>query len=150
MTTHKAVNEFLSQKTLALAGASRSGKKFGNMVLKALKSKGYKLYPIHPKANEIDGTQCYSSLTHIPEKAGGLIIVLKPEETEKIVMEAKEAGIKRIWMQQGSESASAIAYCKDNGLSIIHGECILMFAEPVAHIHKFHRWILGIMRKLPE
>jgi uncharacterized protein len=150
MTTRVEVDEFLSEKTLALAGVSRGGKKFGNSVLKELTAKGFTVYPVHPKANEIDQHQCYPSLSKLPGQVGGLIVVLQPEETQKIVREAKEMGIKKIWMQQGSESNEAIAYCNEHGLSVIHGECILMFAEPAGAMHRFHRWIWKILGKLPE
>jgi predicted CoA-binding protein len=53
-------------------------------------------------------------------------------------------------MQQGSESEKAINYCNENGIDVIHGECILMFAEPVESIHKFHKWLWKIFGKLPK
>lgn len=30
----------------------------------------------------------------------------------------------------------------------IHGECILMFLEPVAAFHRIHRFFKGLFRKL--
>ena len=40
MTSRAAVEGFLAQKTLAVVGVSRGGKKFGNAILKELKAKG--------------------------------------------------------------------------------------------------------------
>lgn len=76
--------------------------------------------------------------------------LLPPSETENIVKEAKESGIKFIWMQQGSESENAINYCKENGIHVVAGKCILMFVEPVKSIHKFHRWIDKVTGKYPQ
>jgi predicted CoA-binding protein len=150
MTTQSAVRDFLSQKTLALIGASRSGKGFGNAVLKELKAKGYKVYPVHPQAESLEGERCYSSLTALPEKVGGVVVVVPPNETEKVVKEAKAAGIERIWIQQGAESPEAIRFCEESGMSAVHGECILMFAEPVGTFHKLHRWVWKLLGKLPK
>jgi hypothetical protein len=40
--------------------------------------------------------------------------------------------------------------CEQLGLDVVHGQCILMFAEPVASLHKFHRWIWKIVGKIPQ
>ena len=148
MTTRSSIEQFLSENTLALAGASRSGKKFGNAVAKDLTKKGYKLFLVHPEASEVDGLKCYSNLAELPDEVGGLVLVVPPEQTERIAQEAAAMGIQNIWMQQGSESREAVDLCQENGINVIHGECILMFAQPTG-IHKFHHWIWGLIGKLP-
>lgn len=148
--TRRVVEEFVAQKTLALAGASRSGKKFGNSILKELREKGYTVLPVHPEAEQIDGVPCVPSLAALPEAVGGLVLVVKPAESAKLVREAHAAGITRVWMQQGAESAEAIAYCREHGIDVVHGECLLMFAEPVHSVHSFHRWIWKVFGKLPK
>ena len=148
MTTRSSVERFLSQKTLALAGASRGGKKFGNAILRDLTARGYELLPVHPEASEIDGLKCYPSVSELPSPVGGLVVSVPPEQTEKIVQEAVASGIQNIWMQQGSESSDAIGICREHGVNEVHGECILMFAQPTG-IHRFHRWLWGLFGKLP-
>jgi predicted CoA-binding protein len=150
MATRQAVEGFLAQKRLALAGASRKGRKFGNLVLKSLRKKGYEVFPIHPTAEELSGVRCYPSLAELPKEVGGLVLVVPPAQTEKLVQEAAAAGIKRIWMQQGAESPEAINFCEQNGITAVHGECIMMFAEPTAFLHRFHRWLWGVFGKLPK
>lgn len=149
MTTRSSVDQFLAQKSLALAGASRSAKKFGNTILKELTKKGYHIDLVHPEAAEIDGHKCYASVEDLPGPVGGLVIVVPPEQTEKLVRQAVAAGIKNVWMQQGSESSEAAKFCQDNGINEVHGECILMFAQPTG-FHKFHRWLWGLIGKLPK
>lgn len=148
MTTQASIEGFLAEKKLAIAGVSRSGKGFGNAVLKDLTAKGYELLPIHPEADEVGGVRAYSSLTDLPEGVGGLILVVPPKQTEKLVQQAKEAGINRIWMQQGAESPEAIGFCESSGIDAVHGECIMMFAQPTG-VHRFHRWLNGVFGKLP-
>lgn len=149
MTTRTSVDEFLAQETLALAGLSRSGKGFGNAVLRDLSGKGYEILPVHPEADEVAGVRCYRSLAELPKPVGGLVLVVPPPQTEILVTQALEAGIRRVWMQQGAESEAAIRYCRDNGIEAIHGECIMMFAEPRG-LHRAHRWLRGLLGKLPE
>ena len=150
MTSQNSINEFLAQKKLALIGISRSGKKFGNMIFKELKSKGYHVFPINPNVESIQNERCYPSLKALPEQVGGVIVVVPPVQTEKIVYDVASAGIKQVWMQQGSESKSAIQFCKENGISVVEGECILMFVKPVKLFHRMHRGIWKLLGKYPK
>jgi predicted CoA-binding protein len=150
MTSKAAVRDFLAQRSLAIVGVSRKKAKFGNMAFKELKRKGYRLFPVHPQAEAIAGERCYPALTALPEPVDGVLAVVPPAQTEQVVRDAAAAGIKRVWMQQGAESPPAIKFCEENGISVVHGECILMFAEPAAWFHRAHRWLWGLLGKLPQ
>ena len=150
MTSKSAIDDFVSQRTFAIVGVSRSGKKFGNNTFRELTSHGYKLYPIHPEAETLEGVPAYKDFASLPEKVNGVIVIVPPAQTEKVVQDAAAAGIKRIWMQQGAQSDSAIRFCRENGITEIHGECINMFAHDTASFHKFHRGLLKIFGRLPK
>jgi uncharacterized protein len=150
MTKLSAVNGFLSQKTLAIVGVSSLGKKFSNYVYNELKSKSYRVFPVNPKTESISGEKCFPNLKSLPEKIGGVLVITKPTETEKIVREAHSLGIKHIWIQQGAQSDEAIRFCNENGMDVVHGECILMFAEPTAFFHRAHHWVWRVFGKLPK
>lgn len=145
-----AVEDFVSQKTLAVVGASRQGKKFGNYAYRRLKAQGYRVFAVHPSAERIEGDACYPSLAALPEPVGGALIVLPPERTQQVVQEAAQAGVPRVWMQQGAESEAAIQACRDHHMQEVHGQCILMFAEPVRSFHRVHRGLWRLLRKLPR
>jgi hypothetical protein len=150
MNSKKLVEEFLSQDKIAVVGVSRKRNKFGNVIYRELKKKGYKVYPINPNTNIIEEDVCYPDLLSLPEKIEAVIINLPPAQTEKVVKEIKEAKINKVWLQQGSQSDNAISYCKQNGIECISNECILMFAEPAGFIHRAHRWVWGALGKLPR
>ncbi len=150
MITKAAVDAFLAQKNLAVVGVSRKGGKFGNTIFKELKGKGYRVYPVNPQAETINGERCYASVRDLPQPMDGIVVVVPPAQTEVVVQDAAEAGIERIWIQQGAESEKALRFCEERGLKVIHGECILMFADPKAFHHKLHRWIWGLFGKLPQ
>jgi predicted CoA-binding protein len=150
MVTRASVDRFLACRSLAVVGASRKGNKFGNTILKELARKGYEVFPVHPEADRIDGRAAYPRLESVAGKAEGAVIVVPPAATEKVVAEAADAGITKLWLQQGAESEEAIRICRERGIDVVFGECILMFAEPAAFIHRVHRWINGVMGKLPH
>ena len=150
MAARSDIEDFLSQKKLAVVGVSSRKRKFGNTVYRDLKAKGYEVFPIHRTAETVEGDACVSSLTALREKVDGVVVVVPPAESEKVVRDAAEAGISRIWMQLGADSEEAVRYCKEKGIAVIHKECILMFAEPAGFVHRFHRWLWGIFGKLPK
>lgn len=149
MNSKIIVENFLAQKKVAVVGVSRKKTKFGNAIYKELKQKNYQVYPINPNMEAFDGDTCYPDLLSLPEKVDAVVINVPPVQTEKVVREAKEAGINKVWLQQGSQSEDAIKFCKENGINCVSNECILMFAQPSAFIHRAHKWVWGVLGKLP-
>ena len=150
MSTKKAIESFLEEKSIAVVGVSRSGRKFGNSVYNELRQKGYKVFPINPHTDKIGDDPCYANLAAVPEAVGGVVAVVPPEVTREIAKQAKEAGIRKMWLQRGSESPEVISYCEEQGIEAVHGECILMFADPVASFHKVHRFFRSLFGKMPK
>lgn len=149
MTSKKIVEEFLIQKKIAVVGVSRTKTKFGNAIYKELKQKGYEVFPVNPNLQTFEGDVCYPDLLSIPDRTDAVVINVHSVQAEKVIREANQAGIKKVWLQQGSQSDSAVKYCEENGIDCISNECILMFAQPSAFIHRAHKWIWGVLGKLP-
>jgi len=129
MPLPESIEEFLAQGILALAGISRSGAGYGNRVLHDLTAKRYQVLPVHPEALELGGHIAYPSLADLPEAIGGLVLVVPPKQSEKLVRQAAALGIPRVWMQPGAESADAITFCHDHGISVIYGLCIMVLSR---------------------
>lgn len=149
MSQKEVINEFINQKCLAVIGVSRNPAKFGNIAYRELKAKGYQVYAIHPEAETLEGDQAFRDFASLPGNVDGLVISVQPENTEKIIRDAAAAGIKRIWMQKGSESPAALLFCKDNGIAEVHGECIMMYAVNTG-MHKVHNWVWKVLGLGPK
>jgi predicted CoA-binding protein len=150
MVSKDQIQEFLAQRTIALVGLSRSGQAFSNNVHRELKARGYRVYPINPNADTIQGEPCYASLTDLPEPVAGALFFTPPAETEKAVSAAVAAGIRHLWLQQGAETAEAIRAGQAPNINLVAGECIFMFLPPVALPHKLHGWFKGVMGQMPR
>lgn len=149
MATLTAVERFVAEPALAIVGVSRSGAKFGNTATRTLAARGYRVYPVHPRATEIDGFPCYPSFEALPEHVNAVLVVVPPAEGVKVVQDAAKAGIHQVWLQQGAESAAVLAACRALDLSVVSRECILMFAKP-AGVHKLHAWISHALGHTPQ
>lgn len=150
MTSKATIDNFLAQKKLAVVGVSRNKNKFGNIIFRMLKERGYQVYPINPNAGTVEGVTCYPSLEKLPEPVDGIVINVPPGQTLEVLKSARDLQIRRIWLQQGSESNEVISFCQINHFDYITGHCILMFAEPVGFGHRFHRWLWKVLGKLPQ
>jgi len=150
MTSKADVQEFYASQPIAVVGVSRDTKKFGNSAYKSLKAQGYKVIPVNPKTDSIEGDKCYPNLKSLPEKVGGVLVIVPPKQTTQVVREAHEAGINRVWMQQGAESQEAIKYCQDNGISLVYGECVMMYSHNAAWFHRAHGVVWSWMGKTPK
>jgi len=138
--TRTAINEFLAQKTIAVVGASRNKDKFGTAIYRELKLHGYKVYPVNPNADMVEGDRCYAGLGALPAKVDAAILVIPPTETLAVINEAARLGIKYLWLQQGSNSTAGEDRAKELGLTVVSGACVFMYLDPVESIHKFHRF----------
>ncbi|MDC0237258.1 acetate--CoA ligase family protein [Gammaproteobacteria bacterium] len=63
-----AMKRIMEPSAVAVIGASAEDGKIGNSVMRNLIDGGYEgeLYPVHPKADQILGHQCYPSIVDIP------------------------------------------------------------------------------------
>lgn len=138
---------FVAEPAVAVVGVSRSGKKFGNLAVKQLRSRGYRVYPIHPTAREINGVKCHASLADVPEPFGAALVVVPPAPAVDVVRMLAAAGIKKVWLQQGAESPAALQVARELGVDAVSGECVLMYARPTG-IHTAHRWVWKVLGKL--
>lgn len=144
------IKEFMNQKNMALAGVSLNKMKFGNSLFKELKNKNYTVYPVHPTLESFEGEKCYPDLKNLPSDVTALIICTKPENVFPLIKDAVGRNIRHIWLQQGAQNDEAIQYAIDHGVNVIHRECVMMFANPVVSVHKFHRTLRKFFGGYPK
>jgi uncharacterized protein len=148
MLSRAAVDAVTSQSALAFVGLSREHKKFGNVACRELRARGYRVYAVHPDANEIDGAPCYRSLAELPERVEAVVISVTPKVAVDVIRAAAAAGIRRVWLQQGAESEEALRVAAELGVEVVGGECILMYARPRG-VHRAHRWMNSVIGRAP-
>ena len=134
-----ASEAFVAQKSLAVVGVSRT-RGFGNTLYRHLKHRGFQVFPVNVEADTVEGERCYRRLDDLPQTVDGVVTVVPPAQTTKVVEDCARLGISRIWMQQGSESEAALALCRDKGITEVHGACLLMHTG-AKFPHSIHRFI---------
>jgi predicted CoA-binding protein len=121
------IEVFLKASTFAVAGASQDRSKYGNKVFRAIVASGRNVYPLNPKATEVEGHSAFASIAELPVVPESLSIVTPPHITREVIQQAIAAGVKNIWMQPGAEDAQACRAAREAGLNVIDdGSCILV------------------------
>jgi uncharacterized protein len=155
MTTLKqAAEEFLSHQRIAVAGVSRDSKQPANLIYRRLRETGHQVFAVNPKAEEVEGDRCYSSVTTVPERLDGVVVVTPADASIDVLADCATAHVPRVWLHRGmgpgSSSAKAIAYCHEHGISVIPAGCPCMFGETADGGHKCMRAMLRVTGKLPR
>jgi uncharacterized protein len=145
-----AIASFLASQTFAVVGVSADRRKFGNALFRAMRDRGLSVVPVHKTLERVEGAACYHSVRELQGVAEAVITAVPPAETERLAEECAGAGIRKIWMQQGSSSDRAVALAHQHGLEVVQGECLMMFLEPVHSVHAFHRWLKRLFGRYPS
>ena len=121
------IESFLDRKNVfAVVGVSRNPEKFGHRVFLDLTDAGYTVFPVNPGLDEVLGVKCYRSLDQLPRLPDVVDIVVPPSVTEEVLKDCLRLGIRKVWLQPGSESERALAFCRENGIEVLHGVCVMV------------------------
>ncbi|MFX0003115.1 MAG: acetate--CoA ligase family protein [Candidatus Hodarchaeota archaeon] len=99
------LHRFLNPESIAVFGASNSFlDNMGAMMLRNVIFGGFpkeKIYPIHPKLEEIQGLKAYKSILNLPEVPDLAFIILRPNKVPTVLEECGEKGIMRVIIVSG-------------------------------------------------
>ncbi len=148
------IDDFLKQKRIAIAGASRSKDAPANVNYRKLHGLGYEVFAVNPRTDMVEGATCYPNLRAIPGGVDAVLACTPPAGTLAVARECAELGIRRLWIHrsfgQGSVSEEAVALCREKGIQVIPGGCPMMFRAPVDLGHRCMRWMLRLTGGLPR
>lgn len=111
--------ETSKQKSVAIIGASNDRAKYGNKAVRAYSLMGYKVYPVNPKAETIEGLKSYRSILDIQGKVDRATVYLPPEIGLKLIEEIAEKGVEELYLNPGAESDEFIHKARKLGLNPI-------------------------------
>jgi predicted CoA-binding protein len=144
------IDKFLNCKIIAVAGASRKEKSFSALAIAHLRAKGYTVLSINPNfiENSVVRNE-FKSVKNLPKNVKNILVLTNPEQTLSVVKSSLEFGIKKIWIQQKSETPEAIALCTNSKVNLIYNQCIFMFTHPEG-MHKFHYKLKKFIGAVPK
>ena len=114
------------ETTVAVVGATDNPMKYGSVIYRDLKRKGYSVFPVNPNRTEVDGDRAYPSLDKLPETPTIVNIVVPPSVTIRVLRKSLELGLKNVWLQPGAESPESLAFLQENGFNYLANACIMV------------------------
>jgi hypothetical protein len=110
----------MPKPTVAILGASRDRRKFGNKSVRAHLQQGYEVFPVNPHADTIEGLKAYPDLASVPAKnLDRISVYLPPEVVLNLLDEIQTRGAKEVWFNPGSDSPEVVARAEQLGLDLI-------------------------------
>ena len=155
MKTEAAVEQFLSQRRIAVTGVSRTPKDHGaNVVCRRLRDRGYEVFAVNPHADAVEGDACYPDLRAIPGGVDAVVIGTRPEHALETVKECVDLSIDHVWMHRGpgagSVSADATDLGRQHGMQVIDGGCPCMYPPTSDPGHRVMRTVLTLTGAVPR
>src|SRR5699024_2563456 len=91
---------------------------------KIMQEKGYRIIPVHPKADEVLGEKAYDSLVDIPEPFDIINVFRRPEHLPSVATEAAKTSCRVFWAQLGIFNEEAYDYLQEHDFTVIMDACI--------------------------
>ena len=111
--------EVHSQKSVAVIGASNDRAKYGNKAVRAYLRNGFKVYPVNPKEETVEGLRTYRSILDIQTEVERATLYVPPKVGLKIIEEIAQKGVKELYVNPGAESDELVNKARKLGLNPI-------------------------------
>ena len=114
------------ETTVAVVGATDNPGKYGNIIYRDLKRKGFTVYPVNKNRDTVDGEKTYRSLDELPQHPTIVNVVVPPHEALLVLEKCKELGLDNVWLQPGAESSEVISFLEAGNFNYLASACIMV------------------------
>ncbi len=135
---------FLGARRIAVVGVSRNEKDFSRYVLRELARRGRDVVPVNPALAEAEGRRCFARVQDVSPPADAALLLTSPAQTERVLRDCIEAGIRRVWLHRGAgpgaASTAALALCAASRIQVVQGLCPFMALPDAGFPHRVHHF----------
>ena len=112
-------------KTIAVIGLSDNRMRPSYGVSEYMQDHGYRIIPVHPRAETVLGEKVYRSLRDIPDKIDIVDVFRRPDAVPAIVDEVIELKLPVLWLQETVVHEEAAEKARKAGVKVVMDHCIL-------------------------
>ncbi len=112
--------------SIAVIGATDNSSKYGHVIYRDLKRKGFTVYPVNPQRTSVDGDPAFPNVGDIPGKTTIVNFVVPPSTTLNVLQHCLDLDLMNVWVQPGAESPEVIAFLQQNSFNYIANACIMV------------------------
>jgi predicted CoA-binding protein len=119
----------MSERVVAVIGASSDPTKYGHKAVRAYLRQGWKVYPVTPRPEPIEGLKTYPSIRDVPGHVHRATIYLPPQLGIKVLPEIAARGVEEFYVNPGAESDELLDEARRLGLEPIVACSIVAIGE---------------------
>jgi len=109
--------------TWAVVGCSPDPRRDSHRIAALLKSRGHRIAPVNPSAEEILGERAYAKVADVPGEVTVVDVFRRSDQAGAHVDEAIAAGAEAVWLQLGVIDEAAAARAQSAGLGVVMDRC---------------------------
>ena len=110
--------------TIAVVGASPKPFRDSGAIAQYLAGKGYTVFPVNPKYEEIHGMKCYPNVRSIPRQIDIVDVFRNPDHIDDVIDDAIDSNAKAVWLQLNVVNEAAARKAEAAGLRVVMDRCI--------------------------
>lgn len=127
----KDLTQLLSEPgtSIAVVGATDHPTKYGGIVYRDMKRKGYPVFAVNLNRTTVDGDTCWPRVTDLPATPTIAVFVVPAHQGLKVLRDCAQAGIRNIWIQPGAFSAELREALEAGDFDWIAEACVMVRAS---------------------
>lgn len=102
--------------TIAVVGASRNCRKFGNKCVRAYQHAGWTVYPVNPGGGEIEGLPVHETLAHVPGELHRIAVYLPPPVALREMQKIADRGAREVIFNPGADTPEVLERALELGV----------------------------------
>ena len=122
------LDEPRGERRIAVVGATNAVHKYGSIILKDLRAKGFTVVPVNPKETEVDGLSCHASVDDAAVPIDIIDFVVPPDVSLTVVQALDPKKHRVLWFQPGSFDQRVLK-AAERFEHVVAGPCIMVEAR---------------------
>jgi acyl-CoA synthetase (NDP forming)/GNAT superfamily N-acetyltransferase len=124
-----SLRHIFAPESVVVIGASRRRDAIGRVIVENIRRGGYagRLYTVNPRARQIDGDRCLTSVLDLPEPADLAIIVVPAPAVLGVAEQCGQRGVRSLVVITSGLDAAAcadlLAVCRRHGMRLVGPDC---------------------------
>lgn len=115
-----------TQGTVVILGASNKPDRYANMAQQELIQRGYRVIPVHPKIQEIEGIPVVRHLREITEPVHTLTVYVGAVRSQELLEDIVQLKPQRVIFNPGTENPDLEAKLQQQHISTVQGCTLVM------------------------
>ena len=113
---------------VAVLGASRKQERYSNRAVRALKQHGYRVVPVNPAHDEVEGLAAAPSLAEVGGTVDTLTVYVGPRHIGPLIDGIVAARPRRVILNPGTESAELEGILDQHGIPWLEACTLVLLA----------------------